>query len=191
LPGTRGHCPQEIWSESQEISSPFHAKWSKYLKGQLKKIVYIINFPKKFENHVKGTWFPAKNLKFGVSNLPAITTISQEILNQPYRVPRKWGGKKHPEERDPPMDSRLELDNLNIMLQNHSFDPSNNNFSSHQIPDPHDLSKTYYSLPDYLSIYVLTLLAKMNDHKPPDSLARTLAPFFLLWHNNWSICCSF
>ena len=84
---------------------------------------------------------------------------------------------KSDQERDPPPDSRLELDTLNTMLQNHTFDPSNNNFSNHQIPDPHDSSKTCYSLPDYLSIYVLTLLGKMNDHKPPDSLARTLAPF--------------
>jgi hypothetical protein len=28
--------------------------------------------------------------------LPAISAISQEILNQPYRVPRKPGKKKHP-----------------------------------------------------------------------------------------------
>ena len=80
-------------------------------------------------------------------------------------------------EKAPQLDSRLELDNLNIMLQNHSFDATNNNFSNHQIPDPHDLSKTNYSLPDYLNPYVLTLLGKINDHKPPDNLARTLAPF--------------
>jgi hypothetical protein len=33
----------------------------------------------------------------GESNLPPITAISQEILNQPYRVPRKPGKKKHPD----------------------------------------------------------------------------------------------
>ena len=33
----------------------------------------------------------------GESNLPAITAISQEILNQPYRVPRKSGKIKHPD----------------------------------------------------------------------------------------------
>ena len=32
----------------------------------------------------------------GESNLPTITAISQEILNQPYRVPRKSGKKKTP-----------------------------------------------------------------------------------------------
>ena len=32
----------------------------------------------------------------GESNLPAITAISQEILNQPYCVPRKSGKKKKP-----------------------------------------------------------------------------------------------
>ena len=52
LPGTRGHCPQEIWTELQEISSPIHAKLSKCMWKEMT------------ENSVKGTWFPAKNLKF-------------------------------------------------------------------------------------------------------------------------------
>jgi hypothetical protein len=34
---------------------------------------------------------------FNGVELAAITGISQEILNQPYRVPKKSGKKKHPE----------------------------------------------------------------------------------------------
>jgi hypothetical protein len=77
----------------------------------------------------------------------------------------------------PPQDSRPELDALHTILQNHTFDPLVNNFSNYQIPDPTDSSRTCYSLPAYLSIYVQTLLGKMNDHAPPDALTRTLAPF--------------
>jgi hypothetical protein len=38
---------------------------------------------------------PEQTVK-GESYLPAITAISQEILNQPYRVPRKLSRKKRP-----------------------------------------------------------------------------------------------
>ena len=63
-------------------------------------------------------------------------------------------------EKAPTVNSRTELDALNIMLNNLSFDDTNNSFSKHQTPDPHDLSKTNYSFPDYLNPYVLTLLGK-------------------------------
>jgi hypothetical protein len=74
-------------------------------------------------------------------------------------------------------DSRNELDNLNTLLQNFTFDDTNNSFLKNQTPNPKDPSNPIYSLPDYLNPFVLTLVAKMNDHKPPDNLAKTLAPF--------------
>ena len=108
----------------------------------------------------------------------AVNTKASPIINLARKRKQNPNiDSKSDQDGNPPQDSRLELDTLNTMLQNHTFDPSNNNFSNYQIPDPTDSSKTCYSLPDYLSIYVLTLLGKMNDHVPPDSLAWTLAPF--------------
>ena len=74
-------------------------------------------------------------------------------------------------------DSRNELNDLDTMLQNFTFDDMNTSFSKYQTPNPTDPSKPTYSLPDYLNPFVLALLVKMNDHYPPDNLAMTLAPF--------------
>ena len=88
----------------------------------------------------------------------AVNTKASPIINLTRKRKQNPNiDSKSDQERYPPPASRLELNTLNTMLQNHTFDPSNNNFSNHQIPDPNDSSKTCYSLPDYLSIYVLTL----------------------------------
>jgi hypothetical protein len=108
----------------------------------------------------------------------AVNTKASPIINLARKRKQNPNiDSKSDQDKNPPPDSRLELDTLNTMLQNHIFDPLDNNFPNYQISDPTDPSRTCYSLPKYLSIYVQTLLCKMNDHAPPDALARTLAPF--------------
>ena len=53
----------------------------------------------------------------------------------------------------------------------------NNSFHAYRHVNPNDPTDITYSLPKYLSLFVLQLMTKINDHPPPDNLAISLNPY--------------
>jgi hypothetical protein len=83
---------------------------------------------------------------------------------------------------DPPNSSRQQLNVLDDLLQNSSTPlnssfPMNNSFHAYRHVNPTDPNDVTYSLPKYLSLFVLQLMTKINDHPPPDNLAISLNPY--------------
>jgi hypothetical protein len=83
---------------------------------------------------------------------------------------------------DPPNSSRQQLNALDDLLQNSSTPlnssfPMNNSFHAYRHVNPNDPTDITYSLPKYLSLFVLQLMTKINDHPPPDNLAISLNPY--------------